>query len=75
MWGHMQLANEAQAAISQLVGMLKPPAVYELPGTVAVVTFRAATAVATQRAPHMGRILPTLLAVANGSCKQGGPSC
>lgn len=67
----LQLASEAQAAVAQLTGALKPPGVFSMPGTVAVVAFRAAAAIATQRPTQLGRVLPTLLSVAHAAGKLG----
>lgn len=70
-FGCVQLATEAQGATAQLVGILKAPGVFELPGTIAVVAFRAAAAIGTQRPNQLGRILPTLLTVASAAAKSG----
>ena len=45
----VQLAKEAQASIGQLVGILKAPGIFDLPGTIAVVAFRTAASIGTQR--------------------------
>ncbi|KAK9793182.1 hypothetical protein WJX73_008046 [Symbiochloris irregularis] len=63
------LAKEAQASIGQLVGILKAPGIFDLPGTIAVVAFRTAASIGTQRPVQLGRILPTILAVANSAAK------
>lgn len=51
--------------LSGLIGLLKPPEVDKLSISATLVAVKALTAIAMQRNQHMGRCLPTLLALAH----------
>ena len=68
----MQLVKEAQQQMGQLLGVLKLPAVTQLPGSVAIVVVKALGVIAGQRPNHAGRILPMLLRLTAAS-KDGQP--
>jgi len=63
------MATEAPEHVLQLAGLLKRPAVAALPGAVAIVAVKAAGALAALRPQHAGRVLPTLLALAEPAAR------
>lgn len=67
----VQVAKEAEMQLVQLVTLLKLPAVKEVPSSITIVAVRALGAIAAQRPQYLGRVLPTLLALATSSNQNG----
>jgi hypothetical protein len=65
------LARDAEAALAQLVALLKQSG---LAGTLAVAAVRAGTGIAQQRPQFVGRLMPSLLALAKQSGGDGAPT-
>ena len=51
--------------MQQLVGLIKLPALTNLPGSVSIVILKGLGSIAAQRPQYLGRILPTLLSLAS----------
>ena len=70
-----ELVTAADAGVSALVALLKGPTVERLPGPLRIVAVKAAGVLAVQRPSLIGRVLPCLLALAEGSSTSSASVC
>lgn len=69
------LVQEADVLLRSLVDMLKAPAVSSLPGPVTIAVIKAVSYLGLQRPNFLGKVLPTLMALATQVCCIIGICC
>lgn len=70
--GKAAVVRDAEAALSQLVALLRRRLGEQVPPALAVTAVRSAAGIAQQRPQFVGRLLPPLLALAASDSLQGG---